>query len=449
MGGSVSFLEAEKKTWIWHTLHYDENAREASRKTLATPGCFAVGKYAWLGRTLSTHCGVSFHHWFVSDGTYFIEFGSANLSIYSALVNINTLCRHEYEKIQRSECLIDEIMRRRMDQIVGLSNYSLCLRNCEHVANYVLYGRWTSSQMESGGLLMNIFRDYMMSDQKRLVNTFPVDIRIRALNNKVNASGDQIYSFLQPYYVPTQVDYYLDADEPTYNVLIIGPTGAGKSHLINVIFNQVICESRISHIGVTPEIVFIRGQGDITSVSPDNKDQNNRTVVKNRRTVLVIDTIGLCDTRFTDDEIFHLIKGRVSRNFKILHAVIVVLSTDRIISAVETNVKRVLDWLNYRSHPGRFLFVFTKAENTNDALQSELREQAIRKLGLICTERKVIETSVLYSSVVYVGFPRAETCNEAGIEAIRRSYDTLKPLLTLEHRMPPIRLSDAWSCTIL
>ena len=54
------------------------------------------GKYIYLAFTESCWGNIKYAHWFVTDGTYFIEFGSANLDIYSARVNINTLTR-EYK----------------------------------------------------------------------------------------------------------------------------------------------------------------------------------------------------------------------------------------------------------------------------------------------------------------------------------------------------------------
>ena len=37
-------------------------------------------------------------------------------------------------------------MVERIQRVVGATSYSLLLRNCEHVANYIVEGRWTSMQ---------------------------------------------------------------------------------------------------------------------------------------------------------------------------------------------------------------------------------------------------------------------------------------------------------------
>jgi len=339
MGSNVSFLAAEKKTWIEHTLKYDGTTRHATKQIMGNR--FPRGEKVWLGKTKSSFLKFEFEHWFMTNGTSFLEFGGPDLSIYTAVVNINNLKRQQYEIVPQSETLMDEGMENRMNQVVGLANYSLCLRNCEHLANYVMHGRWHSSQMADAGRIMNVFRDYLMGEsQIRLVNTPPSDIRTQIFSGKAGV----VYDFLQPYYKATGFDYYLDAEEDTYNVVIIGPTGAGKSHLINVLFNSPICESRLSHLSVTPEVYFIRGQGQVTSRRPNAKISTDTVV--NERKVVVTDTIGLCDTRFTNEQIFDLIRGRVSRNFKTIHGVIIVLSTDRIIPTVRDHVKKVLEWLD-------------------------------------------------------------------------------------------------------
>lgn len=64
--------------------------------------------------------------------------------------------------------------------------------------------------------------------------------------------------------------------------------GAGKSHLINILFNREICDSKISHHSVTQDVGFVRGRGrvfDCEKLSLVEKD------------LVVIDTVGLCDTQ--------------------------------------------------------------------------------------------------------------------------------------------------------
>jgi GTPase SAR1 family protein len=400
---------------------------------------FPRGERVWLGKTKSSYYGFTFEHWFMTNGTSFLEFGAPNFSIYAAIVNINDMPRQHYEVVPQPEMVMDEGMENRMNQVVGLANYSLCLRNCEHLANYVMHGRWCSSQMDDNGRIMDAFRRYLMSEsQIRLVNTPPSDIRTQIFSGNAGV----VYDFLMPYYKATGFDYYLDAEEDAYNLLIIGPTGVGKSHLINVIFNSPICESRLSHLSVTPEVFFIRGEGQIISHRFNGKTSTD-TVVRQRK-VVVTDTIGICDTRFTNEQIFNLIQGRVSRNFKTIHGVIIVITTDRIIPIVQDHVKKVMEWLDYEKNHELFLFVFTKSENTNEAQQQYLRKQAIDTLGLKNANDETL------NKVVYVGFPSPDLLNDVGKQRVINSYNLLKRLVVLEPSQPPINLERGWKfCSIL
>ncbi len=157
-------------------------------------------------------------------------------------MNINTLPRNKYE--------IDESIRIRISHVLGIKNYSLCLRKCEHVSNYVFYEKWTSIQMIEDGLLLKWFKKYIIEDRIRMINTFPESIR----PHKFSTKKDKVYDFLETEFVASNLEYYLDDNESTYNILVVGPTGSGKSRFINVLFNQDLCSSNKSLVSVTKEI---------------------------------------------------------------------------------------------------------------------------------------------------------------------------------------------------
>ena len=50
------------------------------------------------------------------------------------------------------------------------------------------------------------------------------------------------------------------SDSSMYNILFIGPTGSGKSHLINCLFNSTVSVSSASTDSVTKEIHFYQGR---------------------------------------------------------------------------------------------------------------------------------------------------------------------------------------------
>ena len=62
---------------------------------------------------------------------------------------------------------------------------------------------------------------------------------------------------------PKSMQYFLNAGEDNYNILFVGPTGAGKSNLVNVLFNRKVVRSEPSFNGVTDEIVMFKCKGQV------------------------------------------------------------------------------------------------------------------------------------------------------------------------------------------
>jgi hypothetical protein len=433
-------MEPEKKTWIEHNLNFDRNIRAANLKILEN---IKDGVNIYLTYTMSEWGGIDYQHWFVTDRTHFIEFGSVSVDIYKARVTINTNTR-SYSLDSKNGALVRKMgqdVRDRVHHVLGMSNYSLCLRNCEHVANYIFRGRWVSSQMDSDmGELLKRFRSYMMGNQIRLVNTFPSCIRPHIFNNE---ETNKLYSFIDDHYIATRFDYYLDSDEDTYNILVVGPTGAGKSHLINVFFNQAICDSKVSHHSVTREIYFIRGRGKVYDVS-------RREYVE--RNIVVADTIGLCDTEWDHAKIIDLIKGRVCSNFKSIDVVYIVFRADRLLQEYVVNIKKILQWLNYDkgNNSLRFQFVGTYADYLTNDQKDLLRKEATEIFGLKDTVKVFVQTKERIQTLVYTGFPPEETLNAMTKARVVESWKSLTWLLTLPGitgRIPISQKDDL--CTIL
>lgn len=435
--GVYSFLEAEKKTWIYHNLQYDKSVREANLPILRH---IKDGTDIYLAYTTNKWGGIEYQHWFVTDRKYFIEFGSQSVDIYRARVSINTDVPYTFSLESKNGTLtrkMDKDVRQRILHVLGISNYSLCLRNCEHVANYIFRGRWVSTQMDSDkGALMNKFRTYMMSNQIRLVNTFPSCIQPHIFNDE---SSTKLYSFITTHYVANGFQYYLDDKENTYNVLVLGPTGAGKSHLINVFFNQKICESDVSHSSVTQEIYFIRGRGTVYNHSEKRFED---------REIVVADTIGLCDTEWDDNHIINLIKGRVSSNFKHIDAVYVVFRADRLLKDFVINIKMLLQWLQYQKGDNwlRFQFVGTYADYLDVAKKNSLRKEATKIFGLGQTHKFLYTKK--FESLVYTGFQPEDTLNEVTKPRVEESWESLKMLLEVPGKTDRLSINNTY-CVIL
>ena len=124
--------------------------------------------------------GLEFYqHWFImasveSRTNYFIEFGSIDLDYENARVDINKRPKEEIKIENRFE-LITEKVRQRIEHVIGMKNFSLCLRNSEHVANYIFNGIWHSKQVEYFRSVL----EYPMRGKEKLINVFPSMIRPR------------------------------------------------------------------------------------------------------------------------------------------------------------------------------------------------------------------------------------------------------------------------------
>jgi predicted GTPase len=172
-----------------------------------------------------------------------------------------------------------------------------------------------------------LFRDFFVGNVRVLINTPPSTIR----TNVFMENAEKVYSFIDNNYRAINLEYYLDYED-TFNILVIGPTGAGKSRFINLIFNQEIVHSESSMVSITRDICFIRG---ITAIKNKTRD------------VILVDTVGLCDTECKPTDVIALLKDRVNANMNKIHAVYVLVEANRLLPEVAANIKEALTWLKY------------------------------------------------------------------------------------------------------
>ena len=114
----------------------------------------------------------------------------------------------------------------------------------------------------------------MNNETKKLINTLP-----RVMDTKVS-SEEVIYPELEPHKLQFKkhLTTLSENDNNSYNIVIIGPTGSGKSSTINQMFNKRVCPTNSGPDSVTKELKFY--QGDLK-----NSDTNFEKVT-------IIDTIG-------------------------------------------------------------------------------------------------------------------------------------------------------------
>ena len=114
----------------------------------------------------------------------------------------------------------------------------------------------------------------MNNETKKLINTLP-----RVMDTKVS-SEEVIYPELEPHKLQFKkhLTTLSENDNNSYNIVIIGPTGSGKSSTINQMFNKRVCPTNSGPDSVTKKLKFY--QGDLKT-SDTNFDK-----------VTIIDTIG-------------------------------------------------------------------------------------------------------------------------------------------------------------
>ena len=138
-----------------------------------------------------------YEHWFVTngDGSWVLEFAEYGRGPTDVIVGVHCNPRGEYQ-IKDTFILTQEVMDR-MKKVVGTTNYSVALRNCEHVAQYVQCGSWVSFQMSSKGVLRKMFHKDMAAYTK-MVNKLPLELReegeeVKVIFEENESSGRTIF----------------------------------------------------------------------------------------------------------------------------------------------------------------------------------------------------------------------------------------------------------------
>eukprot|EP00092_Neocalanus_flemingeri_P010674 GFUD01011498.1.p1 GENE.GFUD01011498.1~~GFUD01011498.1.p1 ORF type:complete len:524 (+),score=119.24 GFUD01011498.1:69-1640(+) len=430
-----------EEVWLDHTLQ----VQTEYKKQLT----FERGAQLYLCYTE----GPDTQHWFVTDKQLTIDFhlltGTGHVVVAHAYQESDFIISEQFQ--------CDAEVLRRVNEVQGATNYSLALRNSEHVARYIYSGAWISFQMRRGGSLRAKFEKQMTKPVQNMINTKP-----KELEEKEIVSEEPLYPNIKSDYIQFRSYPALlwNGGRDSYNIVILGPTGSGKSSLINLLFNQTVAKAAPTAASVTRTVNYIEGtyvsskelkkksikhglevdhkdsphspkmqinqtkmysDGDkdldefgvkkfrekttsqkvkdignsleILELQLDKASTESAHEIRERMAVIhekailmhkkevetikdgekkpiesvcVVDTIGLCDTLFQDQEVYQIIKSSVDSNITLIDRVVIVCS-GRIEKPKADAIKLFLNWMNYPKYKDNFVFVYSKSDDMSEA----------------------------------------------------------------------------------
>jgi len=267
--------EAEQSSWaVPHQLVREPALQTEQKKLIKNFG--AELKLCYISRKM---LGLKYQHWFVTDGVWTIEFGGGDVFNNKVIVHCNP--PPEQYTIDCKFSNTEEV-RQRMENVCGATNYSLALRNCEHVARYIRYGSWLCFQMVGEGVLRTKFSDHMRMHTKA-INTFPEELRPAEKEKKRLYPAREVGLSID---WETRKEALTALDNNSFNIVVLGPTGSGKSTIINNLFNLTVCHTGGSAESVTRQVQFHQGSTAFNYRRVDTQEFSSRVKVN------VIDTLG-------------------------------------------------------------------------------------------------------------------------------------------------------------
>ncbi|KAI9343775.1 hypothetical protein DFJ73DRAFT_841354 [Zopfochytrium polystomum] len=352
--------------------------------------------------------------------------------------------------------------QQRIIEVIGFRDYSLFLRNCEHVASYIALKSWHSWQTENGGTLHGLMVKTLTEDVGRSANMVPSilrwlpeqeelllpdlrallheDIAKRAAAKRAEAAAVQS---LQDLIGSKNFKFtYKSSDtdgrqiKPTTKVILfLGPTGAGKSRIINLLLGFPAAESKTSAVSVTRTVNFYYAV-------------LNGDTIKNMD-YCFIDTVGLCDSVLTDNDVLGIVKFRLRNTIAAVDRVVFVIN-QRLEKPQIDAISSYVAWLHLKKYRDCVDFIMTRCEGmkpeTKAALVESLESVSIYKDLKYAREVTVFGggEKVAVSNICTVGFPNPDDYAPEVVRSwelsFKESYNSLmSAILTMPNERVVIR----------
>ncbi|KAJ1552846.1 hypothetical protein HK405_009820, partial [Cladochytrium tenue] len=470
-------LASERNTWIVTTASH-RNAAQVI-KSVDSSSCFAHFTRISLCCQPRVHGSFSYCHYFilleaVNDPNSNSKADGGSTPVSSCTTNAVEVVEFDGESFESAivilhnrpkfgPVLIERTLevksaeerlpfQQRILEVLGFRDYSLFLRNCEHVANYIIFKSWHSKQTVDSGSLRSVFLKILTDEARRASNVEPSILRwlpeqvallpttlqeilqqeiagrieanrkegvaVRALHEII---GKKRFKFE---YRSTDTDGR-NITAATKVVLFLGPTGAGKSRIINMLLGYAAAESKISVVGVTRSVHFYYAV-------------LNGETIKNLD-YCFIDTAGVCDSYLSDKDIHELVKDRLRITLPAIDHIIFVIN-QRIEKPQIDAMNRYVKWLDLDRHPDSVHFFMTRCEGmkaaTKDKLAESLKQEPIYNNLKFEREIEVFGSGekVRASNIITVGFPDPEEYEiaETWKPAISESFDRVLGAVTYQ-----------------
>jgi ribose 1,5-bisphosphokinase PhnN len=163
-------------------------------------------------------------------------------------------------------------------------------------------------------------------------------------------------------------EYGFGVTARTHVILLVGPTGSGKSRIINCLFNDYVAESKmgINSVQIKRGIQFY--YGSFTGQGVQNKP------------VCVVDSMGFCDTKWKTADLVDLLQSRINSSVDHFNRILFV-ANNRILPEATQTALSLLNNIGAKCNPNIHV-VLTHCEGQEDLVRSNLCESTRKRADI-------------------------------------------------------------------